>query len=152
MVDSRAKGARAESQMKGLLISKTKLGWERIPASGALSEVHGLKGDLYVPGEKNLYCVEVKSYKESAINHNLVIGVGKPLLEWMQQSIRQAEQVSKKPILFFKHDRSKWFVCSWEEPEAVDRWLVYQYDLAEDPVYIMGAEDWLNLEETKWIL
>ena len=72
MVDSRAKGARAESALKKVLVEKTKLKWERIPASGALSEVHQLKGDLYVPGEKNLYCVEVKSYKESAINHLLL--------------------------------------------------------------------------------
>lgn len=152
MVDSRAKGARAEAQLKKMLIEATGLDWQRIPSSGALDAVHGLKGDLYVVGVNNAYCVEVKSYKESAINHNLVSGVGKPLRDWIEQTIRQGEQVSKKPILFFKHDKSKWFICSWDEPANVEVWITYQYDPEELPVYLADAAKWLKEETIKWIL
>lgn len=151
MVDSRQKGYRAETQCKELLTKITGLNWQRIPASGALSEVHGLKGDLYIPGENNKYCVEVKSYKESAINHLLVSGAGKPLLDWIEQAIRQGEQVNKKPLLIFKHDRSPFYICSWQEPANLSRWLVYQYSTEELPVYITKLDDWLKEEEIEFI-
>lgn len=151
MVDSRQKGSRAETKCKEILVKHTKLNWQRIPASGALSEVHGLKGDLYIPGEKNKYCVEVKSYKESAINHLLISGVGKPLLEWIEQAIRQGIQVDKTPLLIFKHDRSKFYICSWDEPANVEVYLKYQYDPEELPVYIAMLEDWLINEEIEFI-
>jgi Holliday junction resolvase len=151
MVDSRNKGYRAEAQLKKFLTHNTKEKWERIPASGALSAVHGLKGDLYIPNKDNAYCVEVKSYKESAINHNLVAGVGKPLVDWIEQSLRQGKQVDKKPLLIFKHDRSKWFVCDWVEPANLGRWMVYNYDPEELPVYIALLTDWLEEEDIKWV-
>ena len=49
MVDPRAKGARAETQVRDKLRELTALNWERVPSSGALDPKHGLKGDLYVP-------------------------------------------------------------------------------------------------------
>ena len=60
MVDSREKGARAETVARDALRKLSKLQWERTPGSGALDPKHLLKGDLYIPGEKNLFVVEVK--------------------------------------------------------------------------------------------
>ena len=60
MVDSRAKGARGEYLVRDLLREHTGLQFERVPSSGALEY---LKGDLYVPHEKNKYCIEVKNYE-----------------------------------------------------------------------------------------
>ena len=59
MVDSRAKGARGEYLVRDLLRQHTDLQFERVPSSGALEY---LKGDLYVPHEKNKYCIEAVSY------------------------------------------------------------------------------------------
>jgi hypothetical protein len=151
MVDSRAKGARAEAALKKVLVGATGEQWERIPASGALDAVHGLKGDLYIPNKDNKYCVEAKSFKDSAINHNLVSGVGKPLLEWVEQAIRQGKQVNKKPLLMFKHDRSKWFVCFWDEPEHLEKYILYQYDSEELPVYLALLSNWLKQEDITWV-
>jgi len=151
MVDSRAKGARAESKLKEVLTKYTKLNWQRIPASGALDEVHGLKGDVYIPNENNKYCVEVKSYKDSAINHLLVSGVGKPLVEWIEQTIRQGIQVNKNPLLIFKHDKSKFYVCSWDEPLECSKYIMYVYDTEEMPVYITNLEEWLKKEKVDFI-
>ena len=64
VVDARAKGARTETTVRDLLKKHTGLGWERVPGSGALDPKHLLKGDLYVPGRTNLWCVEVKGYAE----------------------------------------------------------------------------------------
>ena len=64
MVDSRQKGARAEAALVKLLKEDTGLNWKRTPGSGALHQDHLMKGDAYVPGEHNYYCVEIKHYKE----------------------------------------------------------------------------------------
>lgn len=116
MVDSRDKGTRAELVARDILRENTGLAWERVPGSGALDEKHQLKGDLYIPGEKNLYCVEVKHYKECHIDHTLLTGKSPQILEWWNQTVRQASQVNKKPLLIFKHDRSKLFAAYYESP------------------------------------
>ena len=151
MVDSRQKGYRAEAALKKYLTDITELNWQRIPASGALDEVHGLKGDLYIPNTNNRYCVEVKSYKDPAVNHLLLSGVGKPLVEWIGQAIRQGEQVDKEPLLIFKHDRSTWFVCFWGTPKAYYKNISYNYDILKPPVYIATLEEWLINEEVDFI-
>lgn len=110
MVDSRQKGARAEAALVKLLKEDTGLNWKRTPGSGALHPDHLMKGDAYVPGEHNLYCVEVKHYKECQLTSKVLTDKAPMLLQWWSQAVRQGEQVSKKPLLFFKHDRSKWFV------------------------------------------
>ena len=66
MVDSRAKGARGEYLVRDMLRVATGLQFERVPNSGALEY---LKGDLYVPNEKNRFCIEVKNYSEIATSN-----------------------------------------------------------------------------------
>ena len=68
MVDSRAKGARGEYLVRDLLREHTNLQFERVPMSGALEY---LKGDLYVPNEKNYFCIEVKNYEKSPLSDKL---------------------------------------------------------------------------------
>ena len=65
MVDSRAKGARGEYLVRDMLRDATGLKFERVPSSGALEY---LKGDLYVPNQRNYYCIEVKNYKDSPLS------------------------------------------------------------------------------------
>ena len=73
-VDPRAKGARAETVIRDELRLLTKLKWERTPGSGALDPKHQLKGDLYIPNEKNLFCVECKHYAEDHLAHRISRG------------------------------------------------------------------------------
>ena len=110
MVDSRQKGARAESALVKLLKEDTDINWKRVPGSGALHQDHGLKGDVYVPNEKNYYAIEVKHYKDCQLTSKVLTDKSPMLLQWWEQAVRQGIQTDKKPILFFKHDRSKWFV------------------------------------------
>ena len=64
MVNSRQKGNRGEQQVMSLLGRMTEEKWEQTPGSGSGK----IKGDLRVPGKHNLFCVEVKFYKDSGFN------------------------------------------------------------------------------------
>lgn len=110
MIDSRAKGARGELKVRDTLRELTGLKWERTPGSGAYSQSHGLKGDVYVPGTTNVFTVEVKSYEEDQMTSKMFNDSSK-LLEWWEQAERQAKQNMNLPLLIFKYDRSKIFVA-----------------------------------------
>lgn len=151
MIDSRAKGARIESEAKKLLIEHTGLNWQRVPGSGALDPKHKLKGDLYIPELNNVYCVEVKGYAEDHLNSSLLTGKTPQLLEFWLQAVRQGKQVGKKPLLIFKFDRSKFFVC-FEAMPTTDhyRWIFAQVDNNE--FYISQLKDWLHYESPKFLV
>ena len=116
MVDSRAKGRTAELNCRNELRKLTNLNWERTPMSGALGAQHKLKGDLYVPDTKIKYCVEVKSYKDDHVSTKLLTSINPQFSQWWEQTIREAAQIEKEPLLIFKHNRSKWFCAfqSWD--------------------------------------
>lgn len=149
-VNPRAKGVRAETQIRDQLRVLTGLQWERVPSSGALDPKHLLKGDLYVPGEKNLYAVEVKHYAESHIDHLLVSGKNHQLLKWVIQTIRQGKQVDKKPLLIFKHDRSPNYCAFIDIPEFSEPFIYVSKEGYE--FYISLLEDFINNNKPKFIL
>lgn len=148
-IDPRAKGARAETLIRDQLRTITKLQWERVPASGALDAKHGLKGDLYVPNEKNLYVVEVKHYKLSHINHLLVSGKNHQLCAWMHQAIRQGIQVNKKPILIFKHDRSPIYCGFTDMPEFEQPYILISRENIE--FYVSLLSDYISYNKPLFI-
>lgn len=149
MVDSRDKGARAEAQARKLLKELTGLKWERTPGSGALNEKHGLKGDIYVPNEKNTFCIEVKHYKEEHFNTSLFTGKTPQLIIWWEQAVRQGIQVDRKPMLIFKHDRSKWFVAHTDMPTSSYRYAFINLEPYE--FYVSTLEDFITNENPKFI-
>jgi Holliday junction resolvase len=149
MVDSRAKGARTETVVRDALRKHTGLGWERVPGSGALDPKHQLKADLYVPGRTNLYAVEVKGYAEDHISSALLTGKNPQLIEFWKQSVRQGQQVNKKPLLAFKFDRSKIFVAFLDMPTGNYRNIFISVDGHE--FYVALLEDWLVSEQPKFV-
>lgn len=149
MVDPRAKGARGESQVRDMLRLHTKLQWERIPGSGALDEKHGLKGDLYVPNATNLYCVEVKNYEDDHLTSQILTSKDPQLLIWWEQAVRQGIQVSRKPLLIFKFNRSKMFVAYQSMPMGPYRTMFI--DAKGYEFYIALLEDWLVFDKPKFI-
>lgn len=149
MVDVRAKGAKAETDAKTILKKYTGLGWERTPGSGALDEKHGLKGDLYIPNKENIYCVEVKHYQDDHLTSQVLTSKNPQLIEWWAQATRQGIQVGRKPLLIFKHNRSKLFTAFQDLPTADYRKIyleVLQYSF-----YVSVLEDWLIYEKPKFI-
>lgn len=151
MVNSRDKGARTELKVRDFLREQTDLAWERVPASGALDEKHGLKGDLYVPGERNVYCVEVKGYADDHVTSEILTSKSPTLLDWWQQTIREANQVKRKPLLFFKFDRSKIFVA-FEEMPVADAYPYIFVNRTGYELYIALALDWIQAEPVEFII
>lgn len=148
MVDSRDKGARAEAQARKFLKEHTGLQWERTPGSGALNEKHKLKGDIYIPDAKNVYCIEVKHYADDHFTSQLFTGKTPQLIEWWQQAKRQGDQVGRKPMLIFKHDRSKWFVAFEDMPNYNYRYVFVNIEPYE--FYVAQLEDLLKIEKPKF--
>lgn len=145
MVDSRQKGARGEYLVRDMLRDATKLQFERVPNSGALEY---LKGDLYVPHKTNYYCIEVKFYKESPFSDKIFTQEKtNNLSRWWRKLITQAEQGNQAPLLFFKYNRSKVFVCADTRPESTKHvfidWL---------GCYLMMADEWLENETVEFIM
>lgn len=149
MVDPRAKGARVETQVRDRLRELTNLNWERVPSSGALDPKHGLKGDLYVPNEKNLYVVEVKGYADDHLTSSVLTAKDPILLQWWDQATRQGKQVSKIPLLIFKFDRSKMFCAFSDVPTG----LYNYFAVCANDQYFHAAllDDFVKHERPKFI-
>lgn len=148
MVDSVEKGTRAENVIKDTLKKLTKLDWTRTPGSGALDPKHLLKGDLYVPGKENVYCIECKHYKEDQFTSKIFTSKSPMIFQWWEQAERQGKQVNRKPLLIFKYDRSKLFVAFADMPFNLQLKYVSVFDM----FYISLLEDWIIHEEPKFIL
>lgn len=149
MVDSRDKGARAETVVRDKLREITGHKWERVPGSGALDPKHQLKGDLYIPGKVNSYVVEVKHYKDDHFNTSIFTSKNPQLIQWWEQAVRQGQQLGKKPLLLFKHDRSKIFAAFEDFPQG-DYVHSYVHWVIGHPFYVAKLEDWYEHDQPKF--
>ena len=145
MVDSRAKGARGEYLVRDMLRVATNLQFERVPNSGALEY---LKGDLYVPNERNRFCIEVKNYSESPLNDKIFTAKKtNNLIRWWKKVQVQAENGDQEPLLFFKYNRSPVFVVTNLQPKQTEEWMFIQFLNC----FILLAEDWLENETVEFL-
>jgi hypothetical protein len=150
MVDSRAKGARTETQIRDVLRLHTDLQWERVPGSGSLDPKHKLKGDLYVPDRANIFCVEVKGYADDHLTSQVLTSKSPQLVDFWQQSVRQGKQIDRKPLLIFKFNRSKAFVA-FEELPSVDTYRYIYINIEPYRFFVATLEDWLSNEQIKFV-
>ena len=145
MVDSRAKGARGEYLVRDMLREYTNLQFERVPASGALEY---LKGDLYVPHEKNKFCIEVKNYAESPLTDKIFTAPRtNNLIRWWTKVLKQAAQGDQEPLLFFKYNRSPVFVVTTEVPEETQEYMFICFLQC----FVLLAEEWLEKEKPEFL-
>jgi len=145
MVDSRAKGARGEYLVRDMLRESTGMQFERVPNSGALEY---LKGALYVPHEKNRFCIEVKNYAESPLTDRIFTQEKtNNLITWWRKLIIQAAGGNQDPLLFFKYNRSPVFVVTEDMPDVCEKWMYISFL----DCYALLAEDWLKHEQVRWI-
>ena len=143
MVDSRAKGQRGEYLVRDMLRDATGLQFERVPSSGALSY---LKGDLYVPDAKNLFCIEVKNYEKSPLTDKIFTNKTNYFLQWWDKIVKQAELKLQQPLLFFKYSRSTVFVATTIEPKNCKYMYINWLDC-----YVLLAEEWLQQEKVEFV-
>lgn len=150
MVDSRQKGARAEADIVKKLTESTGHIFKRIPMSGALDAAHGLKGDVYIPNSLNIFCIEVKHYKDDHFTSKILTDKKAQLVEWWEQTIRESAQISRKPLLIYKFDRSKVFVAFKDMPTNNDyRWVFFNIDGHE--FYSAKLDDWIDYEQPRFV-
>jgi len=147
-IDSRAKGTRAETQVKDILRKYTNLSWERTPGSGALDPKHNMKGDLYIVNTNNIFAVEVKHYKDDHLTSKILTDKESQIEKWWKQAVRQAKQVNKTPLLIFKKDRGKFFVALEDFFETEDFKHIYFEYL---DISILLLEDWLKYCDPRFI-
>lgn len=146
MVDARQKGARGETVVRDALRRLTGLNWERTPGSGALDAKHKLKGDLYIPDSKNVYCVEVKNYEEDHLTSKYLTSVSPQISTWWAQTIRESKEVGRQPLLIFKFNRSKLFVAFQQDAPPPQKFIY----LSKDNIYVMILDDWITLCKPLW--
>lgn len=139
MVDTRTKGLRGEYAVRDILREATGDMWERTPTSGALEY---LKGDIYIPNEKQLAVIEVKNYKDPTLNDKLLTSKTANLQKWWPKLKLQAQTAKCLPLLFYKYDRSKWFVVTNIEPLKSKNYIY----VGPMDCYSMVAEEWLKSE------
>lgn len=145
MVDSRAKGARGEYLVRDLLREYTDLQFERVPNSGALEY---LKGDLYVPHEKNRFCIEVKNYAESPLTDKIFTAPRtNNLIKWWAKLLQQADGGGQEALLFFKYNRSPVFVVTDTPPAATENYMFICFLNC----FVLLADEWLEKETIRFI-
>ena len=144
VVDSRAKGARGEYLVRDMLREFTGYQFERVPASGALAY---LKGDLYVPHEKNIFCIEVKSYADSPLTDKIFTArKTNNLIRWWKKIEVQAEGGNQEPLLFFKYNRSPVFVVTSRRPDNTDYMHISWLNC-----YVSESLSWLENEKPEFL-
>ena len=145
MVDSRAKGARGEYLVRDMLREHTGYQFERVPNSGALEY---LKGDLYVPHEKNRFCIEVKNYESSPLSDKIFTAKKtNNLIKWWVKLLQQAAGGNQEALLFFKYNRSPVFVVTNLQPKVTPEWMFIQFLNC----YVLLADVWLKEEKVEFL-
>jgi hypothetical protein len=147
MVTSNQKGARGETVIRDKLRELTGLPFERVPGSGALDPKHQLKGDIYLVGINNIFCIECKNYTDEQFDSKILSSKNPQLIQFWQQAVRQGVQTNRKPLLLFKFDRSKIFAAYADIPNTVDHVFI---SIGEHSFYISLLEQWIKQENPKF--
>lgn len=142
MVNSRQKGKLGEKKVKEFLESKTPYTWEYTPGSGS----GRIKGDLYFP--KCKFVIEIKNYAESPLTDKVLTNSSSDLRKWWVKLLAESKASAKIPLLFFRYNRSKLFVCTSIVPENVKNYIAIN-DLQ---CYIMLADEWIEREKIEWVI
>jgi hypothetical protein len=123
----------------------TNLQFERVPNSGALEY---LKGDLYIPHEKNKYCIEVKNYADSPLTDKIFTAPKtNNLIRWWTKLNLQAAQGNQEALLFFKYNRSPIFVVTDLPPESTKQYVFICFLQC----FVLLADEWLKNENPEFL-
>lgn len=142
-VNPRQKGAACETVVRDLLIKHTGLEFERVPGSGAGK----IKGDVHIPNKNDRYCIEIKHYADSHFNDKVFTSKTNNITLWWTKLKKQAKETGKEPLLIFKYNRSKFFVCMDKKPANSDNYV----DIRFLNCYTMLLDEWLKKENIAWL-
>ena len=112
MVNSRRKGHDAEIKAAAMLKRITGHEFVQTPGSGSGK----IKGDLMIEHKKNLFCIEIKHYKDMGFNHKVFTQKSNVFVNWWSKLCKQSEQMNQEPLLIFKENHSQWYVATTRKP------------------------------------
>lgn len=134
---SKTKGRAFEYKVRDVFTETFTTQFERVPLSGALDY---LKGDVYPPWAPDFpWCIEAKHHKEVNWN-NILTAKTNLLLSFWTQTVREATQMKKLPLLVYKWDRSDLFVCWNDDLVSVENYLKVKIDEHEFNMCLL--KDW----------
>ena len=135
---SKNKGRAFEYVVRDKMTDTFKSQFERVPLSGALSY---LKGDVYAPWLPDFpWTIEAKHHKEVDWN-NLLTAKSSLLLEFWDQTTREAMVMKKHPLLIYKWDRSKLYACWFDDKVKTKNFVHIRSGTRE--FYMALLDDWL---------
>jgi len=135
---SKNKGRAFEYVVRDKMTETFKSQFERVPLSGALSY---LKGDVYAPWLPDFpWTIEAKHHKEVDWN-NLLTAKSSLLLEFWDQTTREAMVMKKHPLLIYKWDRSKLYACWFDDKVKTKNFVHVRSGTRE--FYMTLLDDWL---------
>tara|TARA_R110000868_G_scaffold5466_5_gene32902 strand:- start:681 stop:1133 length:453 start_codon:yes stop_codon:yes gene_type:complete len=137
---SKAKGSSYEAKIAALLTKELNMEFKRVPLSGAIAY---LKGDIWVPSDTAAfeYTIECKHYAE--VNWNgLLTAKSSDLISFWNQAVREADVMKKLPLVIYKWNRSKDYVC-WKDDIELESQIHYKGFGCD---FKMGLlQDWLQV-------
>lgn len=135
---SKTKGRTYEYVVRDIFTDAFNTQFERVPLSGALSY---LKGDVYAPWKPDFpWCIEAKHHKEVPWN-NILTAKSSLLLDFWRQTTREAAVMKKLPLLIYRWDRSKNYVCWIDDDINITNYLFIK---SGDCEFKMGLlDDWI---------
>jgi len=135
---SKNKGRAFEYVVRDKMTETFKSQFERVPLSGALSY---LKGDVYAPWLPDFpWTIEAKHHKEVDWN-NVLTAKTSLLLEFWDQTTREAMVMKKHPLLIYKWDRSKLYACWFDDKVKTKNFVHVRSGTRE--FYMTLLDDWL---------
>lgn len=117
---SKIKGSAYEAKIRDYLTKELDIEFKRMPLSGSLEY---LKGDLWTPFDTASwpYCIECKHYAEVDWN-GLLTAKSSDLLSFWKQALREAETMRKRPLVIYRWNRSKDYVC-WNDDITLSHYI-----------------------------
>lgn len=114
----KAKGTAYEYKIRDILTKTFDKKFERVPMSGALSY---LKGDVWSPYWPEIpWCIECKHHKEVDWNNLLTATKSNLVIQFWEQTIREAKVMNKLPLLIYRWNRGKNYAVWSEDNIACD--------------------------------
>lgn len=141
-VNPRQKGAVGENKVKEFLEARTPYTFTRTPGSGS----GAIKGDLWIEGKNNRFCIEVKNYAESPLNDKIFTSKTNNFVIWWTKLQKQAKP--KKPLLIFRYNRSQMFVATDIKPTNSENYI----DIRWLNCYCLLLDEWIQKENIEWLI
>ena len=140
-INVRQKGKVGEALVKKFLEDKTGITFSYTPGSGSGK----IKGDLFIEGYKNVFCIEVKNYAEPPNFSGALINKSNDFVGWWTKLQKQSGKL--RPLLIFKYNRSKLFIATDIKPANSNIYI----DLPWLNCYIVDS-GWIERESIQWLI